>query len=197
MRSVKELERLNNSNQFSADMVQEIIQYANAGDVVAMRLLANCYGNGYYVEKNYAKRAQLLIQACRGGDVSAMLTAAYSIANGSGGFGKDESVAEELLLHAKQVILQRGNAYSDPVSAYAMGTFYYEGKAGLPKNFEKAYEFLSVSAKLGYSQSHIYLARMYQFGQYVPKNMAKARALLEQAVAMGNDIAAIELKYLR
>ena len=194
MLSLAECQRLIRAKRVDSSVIESLKAQAASNNAVAWRLLGVCYGDGLGVPKDLNARANCFVRAVELGDVSAMCTVSYSLENGSGGFVKNERAAYELKARAFRLALSRAN--SDPECAYVVGRSFFYGDGGVEKDYRKAYEYLNVSARLGSSDALVLLASMYQYGYYVGKDITQARRLLEKAVAMGNDVAAIDLKYL-
>ena len=194
MLSLTECQRLIRAKRVDSSVIESLKTQAAGNNAMAWRLLGVCYGDGLGVPKDLNARANCFIRAVELGDVSAMCTVSYSLENGSGGFVKNERAAYELAARAFRLALPK--AYSDDECAYVVGRSFLYAEGGVEKDYKKAYEYLSISDRLGSCDAPVLLASMYRYGQYVPKDISKARRLLEKAVAMGNAVAAIDLKYL-
>ncbi len=194
MYSVRACVMLFEEKQYTQDLIEALQYHASQKDPVANRLLAICYGDGLGVPKDLTKRAMYMMEAANLGDVSAMKTAAFSLRRGSGGFPKLEGIADELDEKAFKKALAQ--VYSDKHYAYCVGRSYLFGEGGAEKDFAKAYKYLKFAGNIGSSDALVLLANMYQNGLHVAPDKEEARKLLQKAIDMGNDAAAIDIKYL-
>ncbi len=194
MLSFADIERAYKAKSITPSVIEALRYYCGQNNGRAWMILGNCYRNGWVVPKDNAKGAECIMKGVNLGDISAMGAAASSLKHGSGGFVKNEGLAIQLEAQAFRLALPK--AYSDASCAYTVGRAYYYAEGGISKDYPKAYEYLTVSARLGSSDALVLFASMYQYGQYVRKDISEARRLLEKAVAMGNDIAKIDIKYL-
>ena len=78
---------------------------------------------------------------------------------------------------------------ADDVYGYrALGRLYYFG-VGVEQNFKKAFELFTEASKQGCMVSDLMQARMYKFGQGVPKNINLARNSYSLAIGKGSYVA--------
>ena len=194
MLSFADIERAYETKRITPSVIEALRYYCGQNNGRAWMILGNCYRNGWVVPKDNAKGAECIMKGVNLGDISAMEAAASSLKRGGYGFVKNEGLAIQLEAQAFRLALPK--AYSDAFCAYTVGRAYYYAEGGISKDYPKAYEYLTVSARLGSSDALVLLANMYECGRYVQKDIGMARRLLEKAVAMGNDVAAIDLKYL-
>jgi hypothetical protein len=75
-------------------------------------------------------------------------------------------------------------------SQYALGGMYLEGEGGLPKDLAKGTELLIKSANQGFGKAQLALGISYEFGEGVPRDRAKAIALIRQS-GLADDIASV------
>jgi len=64
---------------------------------------------------------------------------------------------------------------------YALGGMYEEGEGGLPRDQAKATSLYAKSANQGYDKAQMALGICYEFGESVPRDRAKAIALIRQS----------------
>ncbi len=72
------------------------------------------------------------------------------------------------------------------LASYYLGMMYKKGGKGFPVNGKKAEMFLESSAIKGLSQAQYELALMYDIGDKIPENRAKAIAWMNQAAQQNN-----------
>ncbi len=71
--------------------------------------------------------------------------------------------------------------YIDSEGLAYLGVIYFMGYAG-ERDIDTAYRYLSLASENGNPVAHYYLAQMYIYGVCVEKDLAKAKALAEQAI---------------
>jgi Cu/Ag efflux protein CusF len=72
-------------------------------------------------------------------------------------------------------------AQNHRAAQYALGGMYLEGEGGLPKDLAKGTDLLIKSANQGYSKAQLAVGIAYEFGEGVPRDRAKAIALIRQS----------------
>jgi hypothetical protein len=75
-------------------------------------------------------------------------------------------------------------------SQYALAGMYLEGEGGLRKDVAKATDLLMKSANQGFDKAQLALGISYEFGEGVPRDRAKAIALIRQS-GLSNEIASV------
>ncbi len=114
---------------------------------------------------------------------------------------EDSSVSEEGASRAKEaydkaltlysdgnhrvalVELQRAVAYDYPPAQYALGVIYERGDETVEQNFSEAFKWYQKSAESGYAYAQRNLAKLYEDGLGVKRDVNKAIAWYEKAAA--------------
>lgn len=72
-------------------------------------------------------------------------------------------------------------AQNHRAAQYALGGMYLEGEGGLQKDLAKGTDLLIKSANQGYDKAQLAVGIAYEFGEGVPRDRAKAIALIRQS----------------
>jgi len=78
---------------------------------------------------------------------------------------------------------------NDPEAIHELGSAYYRGRAGLPRDYTKATELWKRAAELGCARAHNALSGAYQHSQGVEKDMEKAMHHCTLAAIGGHEYA--------
>ena len=78
--------------------------------------------------------------------------------------------------------------YGNPWASYQLGKLYLQGKE-IPKNLEKAIQYLTSSAEVGNPFSQYILGKTYLLGKDVPKDKEQAIKWLNLSAEQGNEYA--------
>ena len=70
-------------------------------------------------------------------------------------------------------------------AAYRLGQLYAAGTWGITRDYDKAREWLTVSAQGGHRDGQIELARLYELGRGTDKDLKRALYWYEQSVKKG------------
>ncbi len=83
---------------------------------------------------------------------------------------------------------ERASAQGNQYAAYRLGKMYLAGKE-VPKDVERAVEYLTASAEAGNQYAQYVLGKLYLMGQEVPQDREEARYWLTVSAAQGNEYA--------
>ena len=134
------------------------------------------------LNRNAAREAMpVLYQCALLGDRRAEATLGIRYQDGNGVGADDRIAAYWFGLAAAQ---------GHRASQYALAGMYLEGEGGLPKDLKKGTELLIKSANQGYDKAQLALGISYEFGEGVPRDRAKAIALIRMSQD-ADDIAAV------
>ncbi len=157
---------------------------AEKGHYVAQHNLANMYYNGWGCEKNISLANQWMKRASDAGYAPSQYAYGMALANGMDGFVQDKETgaslifeaAEKGFIPAKATLghlyitsgdIEEGLHYTksaaeenEPLAQYDLGMGYLHG-SGLPKDFDKAIEYLQKSAQQDYTPAKDELLRIY------------------------------------
>jgi TPR repeat protein len=82
------------------------------------------------------------------------------------------------------------------VALLNIGDLYYHG-FGLEQNYEKAFEYMEMSASSGCIQAMFNLGEMFYAGKGVKQDLKKARYWLEKAAYKGDEKAKERIRQLK
>jgi TPR repeat protein len=85
-------------------------------------------------------------------------------------------------------------AAGDPKAEFFLGQHYANGK-GVPRDYAKAFEYLSQSANQGYAPAQTALGSCYALGDGVPRNYAQAVGWYRKAAAQADPLGEYCLGY--
>jgi TPR repeat protein len=149
---------------------------ARQDEPAALRLLSILYSNGIGVPSDHALADQLMHRAMELNDPEACLRLGLRSLYG-GGAQRDAPYGLQLLRKAAD--MQDSNA------AYALGWWYLSSQPNAPE-LHTAVHWLTTSADAQHAMAGLWLSHIYDIGLGVPLNSAKARELLEHALALAN-----------
>lgn len=160
---------------------------ANLGESLAMRNLGNLYEDGKGVAKDYTKAKEWFEKAAAKGDGDSMANLGYFYHNGYG-VNKD-------YLQAKSWY-EKGAAKGNAWAMRNLGLLYDNGN-GVDYNWNEAVKWYRKASENGYSSATRLLGEFYLFGVGgVPKDVAYAKQLFQQAADDGDQTAKDHLKVL-
>jgi TPR repeat protein len=134
------------------------------------------------LDRDDARGAMPVLYRCAlMGDARAEATLGIRYQDGDGVNADDHAAAYWFGLAATQ---------GHRASQYALGGMYLEGEGGLKQDLAKATELLIKSANQGYDKAQLALGISYEFGEGVPRDRAKAIALIKQS-SLANEIASV------
>lgn len=147
---------------------------ASSGWTNAMTALGDAYGKGTGVEKDEAEAARLYAAAADLGQIDAMSNLGRAYVRGAG-VEKDVKRGLDLLLEAAGL----GNQYAPLFAARVL----IKGDKGVKADPERARNLLDLSARRGFEDAYLDLARAYQDGSFGKPDLAKAyfNALLAES----------------
>lgn len=77
--------------------------------------------------------------------------------------------------------------WQSPVAQYFIGMMYYEGDEGIVQNFDEAFQWLELAASNGWSDAMGHLANAHNTGEYVEKDLIKAKYWFKQIARKDNN----------
>lgn len=161
----------------------ELLQQAQSGNVDAQYDLAECYYEGYGIEKDLEKAYFWYSKAADQGDAEAIYSLGWMYMNG-------EFVAKNF---DKGFQLYTTAAEKGSSSAqFAIGELYYDGEQ-VNKDYEKAYKWFLKAAEQDHDEAQFSLGWMYQHGQGVEEDLNKAKMWYKKAADNEYDDAITEL----
>jgi TPR repeat protein len=149
---------------------------AQAGDAVAMRLLADCHYAGWGCPKDPATTVRWLRTAAENRDVEALAKLAYCYEAGEG-----VTVNPEQAVELYRMAANKGH----PLSQTKMGDFHAGGIAGVEQDFRAAVEWYRKAADNGSSQAWFQLGVFAADGTGIPKNHSLAMECFLKSATMG------------
>ena len=155
--------------------LKQVLQDANAGDISACAYLGKMYYEGTGVAQNYNEAFKWYQKAADNGVTGAYTWLGVMYYNGQG-------VAQN---YEKAFLWTKKAAENGAADAYVgLGVMYYNGE-GVAQNYEKAFKYAELAIKNDTLDivGHRILAKLYMYGYAVEKNIDKAEALIEQALA--------------
>ena len=152
-------------------------QVANT-DAYAQTMIGVCYLYGHGVDKNYKEAISWLERGSENSETSANLHLAYAYSKGLG-VERDETKALQLYLP----FAEKGNFSAQ----YQMALIYYNGEM-VPKNCQQALYWFGKVANRYYDALTI-MGEIYENGDCMPANLAKAKDYYQQAADCGVPLA--------
>lgn len=110
--------------------------------------------NVEFLEGNFAHAAEMYREGARDGDILASFNYGYCLWRG---IGVEKNVREAKSYFAYAREMQGGEA------CYNLAIIYMQGD-GIPKNYEKAFEYMRISASYGCIEAQLYLGMAYTTG---------------------------------
>lgn len=154
-------------------------------DNYAQTMVGVCYLYGYGVEKDYEKAILWLEKGSENSKTSANLHLAYAYSKGFG-VVKDESKA----LRLYSPYAEKGNLSAQ----YQMALIYYNGET-VHRNCQQALYWFGKVANRHYDALTI-MGEIYEKGECIPVNLAKAKDYYQQASDCGVPLAECRLGVL-
>lgn len=169
---------LDRSNEWAVKAVAELTPLAENGLAKAQRGLADCYANGWGVDKSPKVAAKWYGEAYEGRDWLATGRLARLCASGEGG---PQNIAKAVELLAKAAEKESAEARC------RLGECYERGEWGLDADVTKAFELYRESASEGDAGGMYNLGRCYLEGIGIEKDKDTARLWLGLASAEKGD----------
>lgn len=176
---------LEKANEWEVKAVAELTPLAENGQSEAQRGLADCYSNGWGVEKSFKLAAKWYGEACDGRNWLAVGRLARLYAAGE---GVEQDIGKAIALLAKAA------GKEDAEARCRLGECYEKGEWGMDVDVAKAFELYRQSASEGDAGGLYNLGRCYLNGIGVEKNPEKVRLWLGQAAAERDDFWGYALK---
>ena len=151
-------------------------------DIFAQTIIGMCYLYGHGVEKDYDKAVSWLKKGSEGNKTNANLHLAYAYSKGLG-VEKDESKALKLY----SPFAEKGNLSAQ----YQMALIYYNGET-VSRNCQQALYWFGKVANRYYDALTI-MGEIYEKGECMPVNLAKAKDYYQQASDCGVPLAECRL----
>jgi uncharacterized protein len=155
------------------------------GPLVVALLLAGAAALAQSDESHYSPPLREALTAYRSGDLAAAekTLRTYSTSNPDA-----EAWLGVVLLDRGQngealKALQHAADAGSVEASHRLGLIFAEGKAGIPRNDQRAAELFEKAANAGHLRAEINLGILYLRGQGVTRDLVKARAWLEKAAA--------------
>lgn len=138
---------------------------ASSGWANAITALGDSYRQGNGVEKDMEKAASLYAAAAESGQIDAMNNLGRAYVAGSG-VEKDVRRGLDLMLKATEM----GNQYAPMFSARVL----LKGDSGVKKDTARARELMELSARRGFEDAYLDLAKAYRDGAFGKADMSQA-----------------------
>ena len=156
--------------------VEFLLTSAQAGNATAMVFLADCYKNGWGVERDETAAFQWFLQAAEAGDVDAMAAVSNCLFDGSG-TEADPVRAHEWGLRAAEA----GN----PAAMFSVAADYESGY-GVETDAAEAFRWYKASAEAGYDLGMYSLALCYRDGIGTPVDLDQMIFWIKKLADAGN-----------
>lgn len=157
VRAERALGVLEDLSAFTENDIAEYEARAQAGDIGAMRELANQYHHGMNIGKDERKARHWLEAQVAAGDVGAHVILAH-------------------LLEPADAMALLEKAGDDPAALHALGVIHDKAR-----DYARARELYEKASALGEQTATVDLAALYAHGHGVTQDYAKARQLLESS----------------
>gem|GEM_PF-4020305 len=164
------------------DHVEACAWFAKAveeGDSRAMALLGSAYAEGYGVDQNDVEALRLLTRAAEAGEAEAMLALGRVYSSGLLGVVTDESAGREWYERAAQ------SGESEAM--------LYLGRLCLEHDPSNAIAWLAKASFCGEADASLVLGHLFEEGQGVSKDIARANEFYEKAATQGSTLAMYKL----
>lgn len=190
------------------DFAVKLLKFASdAGHPRAQASLGRMYKNGNGVERNLEEAERLLYFAAEQGHAIAEKELKEIYASTQKQFNKDsEKLFEEAMTDYQNDkynyaadSFKKLAAFGHANAQFMLGYMYTHGE-GVPKNYNKAFEWYLLSAKQGHSSAQYELSNFYHFGFGLDEaNMNESMKWLKISADNGNDEAQgmLGLRYLQ
>ena len=81
--------------------------------------------------------------------------------------------------------LQKAAVFGDAEARFKLGSMYYHGDGGMPKDSEKAFKWLTKASEQGHEMATLILATMYLDGEGVEQDAVRSYRLIHAAAWKG------------
>jgi hypothetical protein len=196
-----------------AQTIEQLSAAAEKGDADAQYRLAQSYIRGIGVLRSYTKGFELIKKAAEQGHPEAIGGVGYFYANGYGvkkdlaaaadwfRKGAEKGGAKAQLNYGQALLNGRGIPANEaegmkwidkaiaqglPHAWFAMAEFCYFGNHGHEQSYAKAYEYVQKAADADLAPAENMLGSMYQEGNGVPVDLAKAEYWFRKAAEQGD-----------
>ena len=165
--------------------IEDIIEFANRGDIEAEYELGYRFDNGLDVEQDYREAMKWYLKASGKGNADALLAAAEIYYWGHG-IRRDKEKSQWFFLKACSCFDRDYKAGRKPgYSAFRIYEILYGGYAG-DKYVKQADEWLKKAMDAKYPEAFFELGRRHVLGEEVRESNKKAAALYEQGLLLLN-----------
>jgi hypothetical protein len=173
----------------SKDMDEALTLFRKAADqgyTLAQVYLANIYATGVGAAKNQVLALSYFQSAASHGNAEAQNGLAFMLESGD---GTTQDCKAALDLYQKSAAQGWGPATSN------LGSLYFWGICGVPRNQETAFKYFKAAAEQGQSIAELMLADIYDEGTGTAKDDAQAAAWYRKAAERGIAVAQNNLGY--
>ena len=154
-------------------MLEELRTGAELGDVRNQKWLADLYRDGKYVERDPKQEVKWTAEAAQQGDMIMQRRMAEYILGEYGGLKKDEATALRLYQMAAKL--------GDTPSRIVVIEAYLHGRLGLEPDRARGLRMLKEWADIGSAEAQFRLGRIYQEGNFLPRDPDRAMELFKAA----------------
>lgn len=144
--------------------------------------VATAYMQGEDAPKDIEKAIYWLGKASSQGSAEASFQLAYIYAGQAGAEYADRQL---MLLN-----IQRAAEQGEGMAQSMLGTMYYAGDSGLPKDLDKAVEWYMKACSNNDAMGYLGMGSLYALGQGVKQDSIQAHRFLRRAEELGNTEAA-------
>ena len=163
--------------------IEDIVEFANHGDIEAEYELGYRFGKGLDVEQDDREALKWYLKASGKGNADALLAAAETYYWGHG-VKRDKEKAQWFFLKACSSFDRDYNAGRRPgYSAFRIYEILYGGFTG-DQYVGPADEWLKKAVEAKYPEAFLELARRYFLGEKIQESNQKAAELYEQAIRL-------------
>ena len=167
--------------------IEDIVEFANRGDIDAEYELGYRFGNGLDVEQDYREALKWYLKASGKGHADALLAAAETFYWGHG-IKRDKEKSQWFFLKACSCFDRDYKAGRKAgYSAFKLYEILYGGYAG-DKYVKQADEWLKKAMEEQYPEAFFELARRFFLGEEVQESNLKAAALYEHVISMLDEV---------
>ncbi len=166
---------------------EHYLKAGELGDGGGYRYLGNNHANGAGTEKDLAKANDYYQLGADLGDSTAMNNLGNNLLKGEG-IGRNPAKGVEWLQKSADL----GNSFGQ----WNLGKLHASGRAGVERDFSKAFELFTKASEQNHSAATYDLAACYEYGLGTEKDLAKARELYQKALDLGDTSAAAKVQKL-
>ncbi|MDZ5604559.1 tetratricopeptide repeat protein [Pseudomonas sp. RP23018S] len=181
------IERAKKKTQ-AEDFFDIVLSRAQAGDPKMQARAGSAYLQGEDAPKNIEKAIFWLSRASDQGSSEASFQLAYIYAGQVGAQYEDRTLMV--------LSIQKSAEQGEGIAQSMLGTMYYTGSDGLPKNLDKAIEWYMNACRNNDAMGYLGMGSLYALGQGVEKDPIKAHRFLTRSEELGNTEAADYRKLL-